>query len=169
MSLIKIILFIILLYNYYGKNIVLPFKKISIGNFNEKGKTINDLLSFFIYTNITMGTPPQTCGHFIEQNPDIFFYKRIVLSYDPNKYDDNIEQKVIDKTKFWYNNDNSTTFNKIDDYYGIFSDIFYFQNLNNNQTKIELKFNIYSLQLKYKCGIISLRNPIYHRGKSSYI
>ena len=161
MSLIKIILFIILLYNYYGKNIVLPFKKISIGNFNEKGKTINDLLSFFIYTNITMGTPPQTCGHFIEQNPDIFFYKRIVLSYDPNKYDDNIEQKVIDKTKFWYNNDNSTTFNKIDDYYGIFSDIFYFQNLNNNQTKIELKFNIYSLQLKYKCGIISLRNPIY--------
>ena len=161
MSFINIIHFIILFYNYYGKNIVLPIKKISIENFNGKGRTINDLLSFFIYTNITMGTPPHPCAHIIEQKQDIFLYKKIELSYNSKKYDKDLEQKIINTTNFWYITDNSTTFNLIDGYYMIYSDIFYFQNLNNNQTKIELKFNIYTSQNKYKCGIISLKNPVY--------
>ena len=161
MSFINIIHFIILFYNYYGKNIVLPLKKISIENFNGKGKTINDLLSFLIFTNITMGTPPKPCAHIIEQNQDIFLYKRFQLSYNLKKYDKDLEQKIINTTNFLYISENSTSFNLIDGYYMIYSDIFYFQNLNNNQTKIELKFNIYSPQNKYKCGIISLKNPVY--------
>ena len=161
MSLINIIHFIILFYNYYGKNIVLPFKKISVENFNGKGRTINDLLSFIIYTNITMGTPPQPCAHIIEQKQDIFLYKKVELSYNSKKFDENLQQKIINTTNYWYISDNSTTFSLIDGYYMIYSDIFYFQNLNNNQTKIELKFNIYSKQNKYKCGIISLKNPVY--------
>jgi len=161
MSFINIIYYIILFYNYYGKNIVLPFKKISIEDYNDKGRTINDLLSFIIYTNITMGTPPQPVAHIIEQKQDIFLYKKIELSYNSEKYDKNLEQKIINSTNFWYKTDNSSTFNLIDGYYMIYSDIFYFQNLDNNQTKTEFKFNIYSSQNKYKCGVISLKYPIY--------
>ncbi len=161
MSFINIIHFIILFNNYYGKNIVLPLKKLSIENFNGKGRTINDLLSFLIFTNITMGTPPKPCAHIIEQKQDIFLYKSIELSYNSKKYDKDLEQKIINTTNFWYISENSTSFNLIDGYYMIYSDIFYFQNLNNNQTKIELKFNIYSSQNKYKCGIISLKNLVY--------
>ena len=108
-----------------------------------------------------MGTPPQPCAHIIEQKQDIFLYKKVELSYNSKKFDENLQQKIINTTNYWYISDNSTTFSLIDGYYMIYSDIFYFQNLNNNQTKIELKFNIYSKQNKYKCGIISLKNPVY--------
>lgn len=46
-----------------SKNIILPFRKISIENFNGN-KTINDLINYNIYTNISMGTPPQIVAHF---------------------------------------------------------------------------------------------------------
>ena len=51
-----IIIFISSLSIFQTKNIILPFKKMTVETFRET-KTISDFLDFNIYTNITMGTP----------------------------------------------------------------------------------------------------------------
>ena len=48
------------------KNIILPFNKITIENFSGI-KSIEDLISYNIYSNVSMGTPPQKVAHFIDQ------------------------------------------------------------------------------------------------------
>ena len=157
MLFISVIQFILFFTIYNNKSIILPFKKITLEDFNDT-RTINDLFSFNLYTNISMGTPPQTVAHLIKQESDFFYYKKMQLSYNSNKY--NKFEKIIENlTYFLYDNENSSTYVLNDGYYLIASDEFYFKNLNKTETKINLKFNVYS-QYKYKCGIISLQNPI---------
>ena len=156
---IFIIHFFFILDNYYCKNIALPFKKLTIEDFNGQNRSINDLLSFNIYTNISMGTPPQTVAHFIEQKEDLFYYKNIHLSYNTKKYNEQLEEEIANKINLWYNTDNSSTFICNDGYYLIYSDIFYFENLNKSKIEINLKFNIYALQSKNKVGVLSFKNP----------
>ena len=141
-----------------SKNIVLPFQKISIENFNGR-KTIDDLISFYIYTNISMGTPPQTVAHFLEQKEYAFQFKKRMLSY--NSYKSSKFFDLDNLTNFWFDKKKSSTFVQNDnENFG--SDIYYFYTLNNTQVKIEdFKHNIdiKESKAKYKCGIIGLTNP----------
>ena len=144
---------------YYNKTIIFPFKKISIEDFNET-RTINDLFSYNIYTNISMGTPPQTVAHLFIQESFPFIYGGIHLSYNPDKYK-KFEKIIENLTYFLYDKENSSTYKCHDDFHFISSDEFYFQNLNKTETKINLKFNEHSSQSKYTCGIIGLQHPFF--------
>ena len=155
-----IINYIILLYIYQSKTIVFPFKKLTIESFSTQKKTINDLFSYNIYTNISMGTPLRQVGHFIVQTNDFFYYKSLQLSFNNYKYNETFEKIISNKTNFWYNNDNSSTFTCLNEYYSIYSDYFHFQYLNGSTIEINLPFNIHALHYKYKYGTISLKNPI---------
>ena len=65
-------LFNIIVYIYFinTKNIILSFKRVIIENFSGK-KTINDYISFDIYTAIYMGNPPQKLTHFINPHESV--------------------------------------------------------------------------------------------------
>ena len=159
MFLFKIIIFVNSLFFSYFKNIILPFKKITIEDFNGR-KTIDDLINFNIYTNISMGTPPQIVAHFIEQNTYTFHFKKRMLSYNYAKYSQFLGD-IYNLTNFWFNNKKSTTF-AFNDKENYCSDVFYFKTLNNTEIKVDnLKHNIHTSDMleKYKCGIIGLNNP----------
>ena len=166
-------IFIFFLYNFllnysYNKNIVFPFKKISIEDFNDI-KTINDLFSFHIYTNISMGTPPQIVAHFIDLNDYSFFFKKVLLSFNPSKYCQ-IQKKYENLENFWYDSKKSSTFkwdndngDDEDEDEGVAKEVFYFNNLENKIIKVDdLRFNIYYLYIndKLKCGSIGLNYPL---------
>ena len=157
---IFLIPFILFFHNYCSKNIVFPFKKMTIEDFNGEPKTINDLLTFNIYTNISMGTPPQNVAHFINQDNYYFYYKNMKLSYNDKKFNDTLEEKISNIIKIWLNEKNSSTFICEDDYELIYSDYFFFQNLNKSITKIDLEFNLPASYNKYKYGFISFKNPV---------
>jgi len=158
MILFKIILFINILYFFPCKNIVLPFQKISIEDFNGR-KTIDDLISFYIYTNISMGTPPQNVAHFIDQKELSFQFKKRLLSYNVYKTSKFIDLDNL--TDFWFDKEKSSTFFQNDNE-SFCSDIYYFNTLNNTKIKVDsFKHNIDSNEKKVnnKCGIIGLNNP----------
>ena len=159
MNIIFLILFILFFHNYCSKFIVFPFKKMTIEDFNGEPKTINDLLTFNIYTNISMGTPPQNVAHFINQDTNYFYYKNMKLSYDDRKFNDTLEEKISNIIKIWFDDTNSSTFICVDDYELIYSDYFYFPNLNKSITKIDLEFNLPVSYNKFKYGFISFKRP----------
>ena len=151
----KVILLVNILFFCRTKNIILPFRKISIENFNDK-KTIKDLITYSIYTNISMGTPPQIVAHFIEQNEFAYHFRTKILSNDKKKI-----SGYYNLSNFWYNIKKSSTFvnNESEGYY---SDVFYFNTMNHTKIEVDnLKYNIYlsDIRDKYKCGIIGL-NPL---------
>jgi len=152
----KILLFVNIIIFNNSKNIILPFKKISIEDFNGR-KTIDDLITFNIYTNISMGTPPQIVAHFIEQDDYIFNFKKRILSYNNVKSSQFLEN-YENLTNFWFDNKKSSTF-LMDNDKGFCTDVYYFNTLNNTIKKIEnLRHNIYLNDIldKQKCGIIGL-------------
>ena len=152
----KIILFVNIIIFNNSKNIILPFQKISIEDFNGRN-TIDDLITFNIYTNISMGTPPQIVAHFIEQDDYCFNFKKRILSYNNVKASQFLEN-FENLTNFWFDNRKSSTF-IIDNDKGFCSDVYYFNTLNNTIKKIDnLRHNIYLSDIldKQKCGIIGL-------------
>ena len=80
MFIIHLIFYINILFFSQNKNIILPFKKITIEDFNGNN-TINDLITYNIYTNISMGTPPQIVAHFFDQNDFSFYFQKKMLSH----------------------------------------------------------------------------------------
>ena len=152
----KILLFVNIIIFNNSKNIILPFKKISIEDFNGR-KTIDDLITFNIYTNISMGTPPQIVAHFIEQDDYCFNFKKRLLSYNNVKSSQFLEN-YENLTNFWFDNKKSSTF-IMDNDKDFCSDIFYFTTLNSTIKRCEnLRHNIYLSDIldKQKCGIIGL-------------
>ena len=152
----KLLLFLNIIIFNNSKNIILPFKKISIEDFNGR-KTIDDLITFNIYTNISMGTPPQIVAHFIEQDDYCFNFKKRILSYNNVKSSQFLEN-YENLTNFWFDNKKSSTF-KMDKDKGFCSEVYYFITLNNTIKKCEnLRHNIYLSDIldKQKCGIIGL-------------
>ena len=112
MILFKINLILKIFFLYQFKNIILPFKKITIEDFNGR-KTINDLIAYNIYANISIGTPPQIVAHFVEQNANYFQFKKRRLSYyhaKMNKFLGNLENL----TNFWFDFEKSSTFSMKD-------------------------------------------------------
>ena len=161
MSFQTIIIFLIFLFLIHSKNIVLPFKKITIEDFNGM-KTIDDLISYHIYTNITMGTPPQIVAHFIEQSEYSFHFKKRILSYNAksSKFLGDFENL----TNFWFTSENSSSFIMNNDE-GLCSDVFYFYTLNNTKIKInDLRHNIYPIDImdKHRCGILGINPNLYY-------
>ena len=156
--LIKIILIIKLFYLYQLKNIILPFQKITIEDFNGR-KTINDIIAYNIFTNISIGTPPQIIAHFINQNENFFQFKKIKLSYyhaKMNKFLGDFENL----TNFWFDSEKSSTF--FIDNENVCSDIYYFNSLNGTIIKAEeFKHNIELSEAedKYRCGVIGINKP----------
>jgi hypothetical protein len=82
------------------------------------------------------------------------------LSYNDKKFNDTLEEKISNIIKIWFNEKNSSTFICEDDCELIYSDYFFFQNLNKSITKIDLEFNLPASYNKYKYGFISFKNPV---------
>lgn len=153
----KIIQIINAFYFINCNNIILPFNRLTIELFNQK-KTINDLINYNIYTNISMGTPPQIVAHFIDQNDYWYYFQKKFISHRTFKSRD-IEKEFENLTNFWFFENNSYTYN-LNKKEGIFSDVYYFQTLNNTQIKVDnFRSNIFPFSFtdKYKCGTIGLK------------
>ena len=158
------LLFIDIFFLYKCKNIVLSFNKITIEDYNGR-KTIDDYINYNLYTNISMGTPPQMVSHFILQDEYYFiFKKKTSLSYNYYKFSQFLNKENL--SNFWFDNNKSSTF-IIDDDEEVFKDIYYFYTLNNSIAKVvNLSHNIEIKEPKYlnKCGLIGL----YHKNKRIY-
>ena len=147
------------------KNIVLPFKKITIGNFNGQ-KTLEDLINYNIYTNISIGTPPQedtTQGTSQDDTKTTIYsfnFQKKQITFGNVKFMPYIKQ-YEKLSNFWFNETKSSTFLSNDTTL-YFSDIFYFENLNEEKILAStIKYSIIDSHLNddYKCGVIGLNNP----------
>ena len=161
----NVLLFIDIFFLYKCKNIVLPFNKITIEDFNGR-KTIDDFLDYNLYTNLSMGTPPQKVSHFILQNEYYFnFKKKTSLSYNFIKFSQFLNKENL--SNFCFDNNKSSTFIINDDDEEAFKEIYYFYTLNNGIIKVEnLSHNVEIKEPNYlnKCGVIGL----YHKNKRRY-
>ena len=160
------ILFLIMLIIYcYSKNIILPFKKFSIENLNGN-RTINDLIVFHIYTNITMGTPTQTVAHFIELDDLSFSYQEKLISRDDKKYS---RKDYFNLQNFWFERRKSQSY-YLDVDIQLCSEIYYFERYNDSKIKVEkfrANFLTYLMSQSHQCGIIGLNIPT--KPKDDYV
>ena len=167
--LLNVFLFIYIFFIYNCKNVVLPFNKITIEDFNGR-KTIDDYLDYNIYTNISMGTPPQIVSHFILQSEYYFNFKRkTALSYNFIKYSQFLNKENL--SNFWFDNNKSSTF-IIDDDEEVFKDLYFFYTLNNTVIKVDnLSHNIEIKEPKYlnQCGVIGLYHTNKRRSRTNSI
>ena len=140
-----------------SKSIILPFKKFSVENLN-KNKTINDLIQFHIYTNISMGTPTQMVAHFIELDDFSFMYQDKYLSRNDKIYS---KKDYYNLQNFWFDRRKSKSY-ILDVDEQICSDIYYFEKLDKSIIKVENFranfFNYLATQI-CQCGIIGLNIP----------
>ena len=140
-------------------NIILPFSKLTIGYFSGH-TSIDDLISYNIFTNISIGTPPQSVAHFIDPTDYSLHFKKRLITYGNNKFSPFLRQyESLDN--FWFNEKKSSTFKKYNNS-NFFSDVYYFKNLKNEEVKSEnVKYTILDSHFTdaYKCGNIGLNNP----------
>ena len=139
---LTIVLFLVYFSLFKAKNIVLPFKKLTIEYFNET-KSISDFVDFNIYTNISMGTPQKEVAHFIMKSNKLFFYGpfEIHRHYKSSEFND-IENEIKNSFDNFYNIHNSSSVETINSLYNLYSDIFYFYDLDKNKKNGRLKFMI---------------------------
>ena len=149
MIIIRKIIFTLFLINC--KNIILPIKRVSFEKFTGK-KTIDDYISYSMYTELYVGTPPQKVTHFIEPNDSIFQFRKVPLQYNSNKFNNSVY--IIEKEEFsLFYTENSSS------YTGYYSDIFIFNDNYNKTIEVPgLKFTIYynNREDKENYGIIGL-------------
>ena len=124
-----------------NNNLVFPFKKITIESLNET-KTISDFIQYNIYTVIPMGSPKKNVAHFIKENDGLFEFSRFVIHYTGKSEYDKIQTNIENSYNLFYRSNDSSSFISLDDYYGIQSEIFYLYDLNNNEKKCNLTFNM---------------------------
>ena len=153
------------------KNVVLPFKKITIETFQEN-KTINDLITYNIYTTMELCSDRQFVGFFIDQNEASFYLKKRLLSFNSTK-SNRVMMKYQNMSNFWFDKQKSQEMANCD-YSQFCSEIFFFNSLDNTKVSAtNFKFNVYCdfIIEKYKCGIIGLKNPsnVYYEDNETYI
>ena len=136
-----IIIFIISFLLIRTKNIVLPFKKLTI-QYLEENKTISDFIEFNIYANLSIGTPPQNVGHFIPQNGNFFSFGVINLVDNISQEYDNIQKEIENSLNIFYSTEKSNSFQTLDLDHGICSDIYSLYDLNQTEKKVSLNFII---------------------------
>ena len=91
MNIVFLINLIVSLFYINGKSIILSFNRVTIEESLGK-KSINDYISYDIYTNLYMGTPPQKVTHFIQPHESVFQFKKQELLYNIKKFDNSITQ-----------------------------------------------------------------------------
>ena len=138
---ISLIIFLIFFKIFHFKNLLFPFKKLTIEYLN-KTKSISDFIDFNIYTNISMGTPKRSVAHFITDNDQLFYYNDLRLHSHSSKEYNEIQNKIENSINIYYTPDNSSSFQTIDRYYQIFSDEYILYDSNNTEKKTELHFNM---------------------------
>ena len=171
MFLLNLFQIINIFYIIETKNIVLPFKKITIETFKQN-KTINDLISYNLYSTIEMGNEHQKVGFFIDQNEASFYLRKKLLSFNSTKSNE-IMKQYHNFSNFWFDKTKSVEIYSCD-YNQFCSETFHFYNSDNKQVNASnFRFNIYCdfIIERYKCGIIGMKNPsnIYYENDKIYI
>ena len=149
------IIYFILIFLIYSKNIILSFKRVSFEKFIGK-KTLDDYINYDIYTDLLMGTPPQKVTNFIEPSDSVFQFKKKPLQYNENKFNKSITKIETEQFSLFNSNKSST-------YLGFYSDNFIFNSYDNKIIKVpNLKFTIYlnNRDENEKYGIIGLYTKI---------
>ena len=160
MFIYNIIIITNILFLFQNKNIILPFQKLTIGNFNGL-KTIEDLINYNIYTNISIGTPPQQVAHFIDQTHYLFHFHKKLLTYGNRDFSPFLKEYENLKN-FWFEEKKSSTFS-FNETTRFCTDVYYFKNLNNEEIKsTKIKFSLIDTHIKdaFKCGTLGLNNPL---------
>lgn len=136
----KWLYFILCIYSIYCKNVVFPFKKLTIEYLEEK-KSIADFIDYTIYTNISVGTPPQTVAHFFQdEENNIFSYRSMQIQYHETKDYQEKEKIVEDAINIYFNYTSSATYQDEDKYFCLYSDLFNFYNIDGEEYNIRVKF-----------------------------
>ena len=159
------------LYIVQCKNIVLHFEKITIETFKED-KTINDLISYNIFTTLEVGVEPQLVAFLIDQNEASFYMRERLLSFNSTKSNE-VKKLYYNMSNFWFDKHKSQEIKKCN-FYQFCTEFFYFNTTNNTRVEASnFRFNIYFdfLIEKYKCGIIGFKNPtnIYYEDDQIHI
>ena len=149
------ILFVIYISETLNKNLVFPFKKLTVEFFNET-KSISDFIDFNIYANISIGTPSQIVAQFILNSNRPFSLARMSLQGHGSASFINIEKQIENTLDIFYNYEKSSTYKVIDNYYQVYADIFTFKDLNNNEISKNLEFSMTQYYEKKTCGLIDL-------------
>ena len=138
-------LFIFIFFSFFqifkNKNIVLPFKKMTIEYLNES-KSIADFIDFNIYTNVTMESARRKVAHFIVKANSLFYYGLFVLHYHGSSDYDKIQEKIKNSLDLFYVPENSSSSVNVDEYLDIYSDLFYFNDITGKESSYRLEFNI---------------------------
>ena len=153
---LTLILFIIYLNYAEQKNIVFPFKKLTIEYFEET-KSISDFINFNIYSNISMGTPQKNVAHFICMSNRFFYYDKFRIQHTKSPDLDKIEKEIENSLDIFYNIHNSSTFVIIDSSLKFSSEIYHFYDLKQTEKIYNLSFITYDIKENYNLtGIIDL-------------
>ena len=143
--------------NFESKSVLFPFKKLTIEYFN-KTKTISDFIEYNIYTNITMGTPPKKVSFFILKSNKVFSLGKMILSKEYYTIQNEIENTL----DIFYTPQNSTSLEELESFMWIFSDIFYFNDLNEKNEKRKLNFTMISRSRLKQSGTLDLYSREYY-------
>ena len=155
---ISLIIFLIFFKIFHFKNLLFPFKKLTIEYLN-KTKSISDFINFNIYTNISMGTPKKPVAHFITNKDQLFHYNDLRLHSHSSKEYNEIQNKIENSINIYYTPKKSTSFKSIDLFFQIYSDEYILSDLNNTEKKTELHFNMNPTETNIKLyGNIDLFN-----------
>ena len=73
-----------------------------------------------------MGTPPKKVGHFITKTGGSFYYDTLQLHYHLTPEYNNIQKEIKNKINIYYFTENTSTFEELDDWYGVYSDVLMF-------------------------------------------
>ena len=156
----SLLLLILLFQSYHTNNLFFPFKKLTIEFFNES-KSISDFINFNIYTNISMGTPKKNVGHFIKNSDNSFYYDTLQLHYTGREDYNQIQKEIENTVSFYYFAKDSTSYEVIDDYDGLFSDSYLLYDLNQKEKRAVLEFNAMFNEMKLK--VFGSLNLYYYR------
>ena len=146
MNILFLINIIVSIYFINNKNIILPFKRVTFEKYTGT-KTINDFISYDIYTDIYMGTPPQKVTHFINPQENVYQLKRHEFYYNIKKFNDSVTQIQKELFSLFYP-ENSSSYHKN----GYYSENYIFNTYNKDETieVKDLKFTIYLTRTRFK-------------------
>ena len=173
MNIIILFIIIVLIFYIYGKNVILNFQRLTFGKLTGRS-TINDYISYDLYTYLYMGNPQQKVFHFIEPHESVFQFKKQEISYNIKKFNNSIIDSQKDIITYFYP-ENSISYNKKD----YFSENYLF-NIYNSTDTIEakdLKFTIYlnnrnDKEINGRIGLFTMKyenSNSYFSDKTSFI
>ena len=164
-----LIIFILYIFRFYCKNIVFPLKKLTI-EYLDESKSIGDFIDYALYTNISVGTPPKTVGHFLCGSPnDLFLFGSMKIQYHRSTIFNEKEKKIEEALNIDYDSENSTSHENVDTFDGIHSDMFLLNDLTGMEYNIRLKFKQINKIVKNSYGSFDLFSQYSYGEDSVYL